>query len=45
MTCARLEGNRVKCWGWNQYGQAGYAHAQNLGDDDEPWELPDVQLF
>lgn len=45
VTCVELEGNRVKCWGWGHVGQTGSGHTENLGDDEEPWELPDVQVF
>jgi alpha-tubulin suppressor-like RCC1 family protein len=31
-TCARLTGGRLKCWGFNGYGQLGLNHTQNIGD-------------
>ncbi|MBT4791408.1 MAG: RTX toxin, partial [Halobacteriovoraceae bacterium] len=32
--CALLQNQEVKCWGENNYGQLGYGHTQNLGDDE-----------
>lgn len=44
-TCAVLEGERLKCWGYNQNGQLGYGHTMNIGDN--PGEMPplDVPIF
>jgi Regulator of chromosome condensation (RCC1) repeat len=38
-TCAILDDNRVKCWGYNSYGQLGLgddvnSHGDGLGDTD-----------
>ncbi len=30
-TCALFESAKVKCWGYNYYGQLGQGHARNLG--------------
>lgn len=40
-TCALLDDVgvdvRVRCWGYNQFGQLGYGNApRNIGDDEEP---------
>lgn len=35
-TCARLETNEVLCWGNNDYGQLGYGHTHDIGDDEHP---------
>lgn len=45
-SCAVLEGNRVKCWGYNNLGQLGLEDNQNRGDNpDEMGDLlPLVQL-
>ncbi|HMV65210.1 MAG TPA: MopE-related protein, partial [Myxococcota bacterium] len=31
--CALLDDGEVKCWGYNAYGQLGYGHTNNIGDN------------
>lgn len=35
-SCARTLQGAVRCWGLNVYGQLGYAHTANIGDDESP---------
>ena len=32
-TCTLFESGKVKCWGYNSYGQLGLGHERNLGDE------------
>lgn len=38
-TCVILEGGRVRCWGFNAWGQLGYGLLDNVGDDEAPNSL------
>ncbi|HLT35616.1 MAG TPA: DUF4215 domain-containing protein, partial [Enhygromyxa sp.] len=35
-TCALTEAGEVYCWGYNFYGNLGYGHTDNIGDDETP---------
>tara|TARA_B100001971_G_C18268046_1_gene596727 strand:+ start:167742 stop:170057 length:2316 start_codon:yes stop_codon:yes gene_type:complete len=41
-TCAALTNGDLKCWGSNSFGQLGYGHTDNLGDDESVSSLPNV---
>ena len=35
-TCAILDNDEVKCWGWGEYGRLGYGNINNIGDNETP---------
>lgn len=35
-TCARLDDNSVRCWGYGGNGRLGYCNANSIGDDEPP---------
>ncbi len=43
-TCARLNTGAVRCWGRGMWAPLGYAHLDNIGDDEHPASAGDVQL-
>lgn len=43
-TCAVLYGGGLRCWGDGSFGQLGYGSASDLGDDETPAEVGDVNV-
>jgi alpha-tubulin suppressor-like RCC1 family protein len=42
--CARLKGDRVRCWGNHLYGKLGYKVNSPIGDNEPPSSAGDVQV-
>ncbi len=42
--CAILDNGRVRCWGFNQYGQLGNGSTSNVGDNETPGSVAPVAL-
>jgi alpha-tubulin suppressor-like RCC1 family protein len=42
--CALLDNGRLRCWGYNAYGQTGYANTDQIGDDEHPSTAGPVEL-
>lgn len=40
--CAVLMSGDLKCWGYNAFGQLGYGHTNNIGDDEYPSDVGTV---
>jgi cysteine-rich repeat protein len=43
-TCALLETDAVRCWGLGWSGQLGYGNEDNIGDDEVPATIGDVDV-
>ncbi len=43
-SCAILANGSLKCWGRNNYGQLGYGHTNNLGDDESVSGIGNVNV-
>jgi alpha-tubulin suppressor-like RCC1 family protein len=43
-TCAILDTKAVRCWGYNFYGQLGYGHTNDIGDNETPATATPVNL-
>ena len=43
-TCAILNDDTVRCWGFNLDGRLGYGHVDSIGDDEAPGSAAPVKL-
>lgn len=43
--CALLDTGAVRCWGLGGQGRLGYGATENVGDDEVPSDLGDVEVF
>jgi cysteine-rich repeat protein len=42
-TCVRVSG-QLRCWGAGAFGELGLANVANVGDDEQPLDVPGVML-
>jgi alpha-tubulin suppressor-like RCC1 family protein len=42
--CALLETNTVRCWGGGDAGKLGYQSTENVGDDETPASMGDIDV-
>ena len=43
-TCAQLKNAGVRCWGSNNFGQLGYGHRDDIGDNELPSSVPAISF-
>ena len=43
-TCALLDTGAVRCWGWGHNGMLGYGNTDDVGDDETPASVGDVDV-
>ena len=43
-TCALLTNGNVHCWGWGEYGRLGYGNTDDIGDDETPASVGNVNI-
>ncbi len=43
-TCAILDNDRVRCWGYGRSGQLGYGNTRHVGNDETPGSVGPVNL-
>jgi alpha-tubulin suppressor-like RCC1 family protein len=43
-TCARLDDDSVRCWGYGANGRLGYCNESNIGDDELPGSVGPVDI-
>ena len=43
-TCALLDDDSVRCWGYAGFGQLGYGNTNDIGDDEAPGSVGPVDL-
>lgn len=43
-TCALLEDGKVRCWGSGIYGRTGQGNTNDIGDDELPSSVPEVNV-
>lgn len=43
-TCALFDDGGVRCWGWGAHGQLGYGNLDDIGDDETPASVGDVDV-
>ena len=43
-TCALLDTGNVRCWGFGEFGALGYGNTNNIGDNETPASVGDVNV-